>query len=67
MGRISRRHCKGNIPGGITGLSIEPTNDVDLSTMTKAELLAFAEENGIDGVDSSMLKAEIYETIVNNT
>ena len=47
-------------------LSMKPTNDVDLSSMTKAELLAFAEENGIDGVDSSMLKAEIYEIIVNN-
>ena len=45
---------------------MKPTTDVDLSTMTKAELLAFAEENGIDGVDSSMLKAEIYEIIVNN-
>lgn len=45
---------------------MEPTDDVNLSSMTKAELLAFAEENGIDGVDSSMLKAEIYEIIVNN-
>ena len=44
----------------------EPTNDVDLSSMTKAELLAFAEENGIEGVNSSMLKADIYNTIVNN-
>jgi hypothetical protein len=34
--------------------------------MTKAELLEFAEQNGIDGVDSSMLKAEIYEIIVNS-
>lgn len=45
---------------------MKPTDDVDLSSMTKAELLAFAEKNGIDGVDSSMLKAEIYETILNN-
>lgn len=45
---------------------MRPTDDVDLSSMTKAELLAFAEENGIDGVDSSMLKAEIYETILNS-
>ncbi len=45
---------------------MEPTDDVGLSSMTKAQLLAFAEENGIDGVDSSMLKAEIYETILNN-
>lgn len=34
--------------------------------MTKAELLAFAEDNGIEGVNNSMLKAEIYEIIVNN-
>ena len=39
---------------------------VDLSSMTKAELLAYAEENGIEGVDSSMLKADIYETILNS-
>jgi hypothetical protein len=39
---------------------------VDLSGMTKAELLEFAEQNGIDGVDSSMLKAEIYDIIINN-
>ena len=44
----------------------EPADDVNLSDMTKAELLAFAEENGITGVDSSMLKAEIYEIIINN-
>jgi hypothetical protein len=34
--------------------------------MTKAELLAYAEENGIEGVNSSMLKAEIYDIIVNS-
>ena len=44
----------------------EPTDDVDLSSMTKAELIAFAQENGIEGVNSSMLKADIYNTIVNN-
>lgn len=33
--------------------------------MTKAELLAYAEEHGIEGVNSSMLKAEIYEIVVN--
>lgn len=43
---------------------MKPTEDVDLSEMTKAELLAYAEENGIEGVDSSMLKADIYNTIV---
>ena len=44
-------------------LSIEPTDDINLSTMTKAELLSFAAERGIDGVDSSMLKADIYAVI----
>lgn len=43
---------------------MKPTDNVDLSSMTKAELLAYAEDNGIEGVDSSMLKADIYNTIV---
>ena len=43
---------------------MKPTENVDLSSMTKAELLAYAEDNGIKGVDSSMLKADIYNTIV---
>jgi hypothetical protein len=34
--------------------------------MTKAELLEYAEQNGIDGVNSSMLKADIYNIIVNH-
>lgn len=42
----------------------EPTDDADLSDMTKAELLAYAEANGIEGVNSSMLKAEIYAAIM---
>ena len=45
---------------------MKPTENVDLSSMTKAELLAYAEENNIEGVDSSMLKADIYNTIVNS-
>ena len=32
--------------------------------MTKAELLAYADAHGIDGVSSSMLKADIYATIL---
>ena len=32
--------------------------------MTKAELLAYAEEHGISGVSSSMLKADIYAAIL---
>ena len=43
---------------------MKPTENVDLSSMTKAELLAYAEDNGIEGVDSSMLKADIYNTII---
>ena len=42
----------------------EPSDAVDLSSMTKAELLAYAEANGIEGVSSSMLKADIYAVIV---
>ena len=42
----------------------EPSDPVDLSSMTKSELLAYAEENGIEGVSSSMLKADIYAVIV---
>ena len=41
----------------------EPSEAVDLSSMTKAELLAYAEANGIEGVSSSMLKADIYAVI----
>lgn len=39
-------------------LSNEPANDVDLSSMTKAELLNYAKTNGIEGVDSSMSKVK---------
>lgn len=35
-----------------------------LSGMTKAQLLAYAEEHGIGGVSSSMLKADIYAAII---
>lgn len=41
----------------------EPADDVDFDSMTKAELLAYANENGIDGVNSSMLKADILTVI----
>lgn len=67
--------CKGHPPrccccvqyhGGLTELLSEPASDdpVSLSDMTKAELLAYAEEHGIAGVSSSMLKADIYAAIV---
>lgn len=39
------------------------SNVPDFSGMTKAQLLAYAEENGIEGVNSSMLKADILAKI----
>ena len=41
----------------------EPSDPVDLSSMTKAELLAYAQSHGIEGVSSSMLKADILAVI----
>lgn len=38
-------------------------DSVDLDSMTKAQLLSYAEENGIEGVSSSMLKADILAAI----
>lgn len=35
----------------------------DFSDMTKAQLLEYAEQNGIEGVSSSMLKADILAVI----
>lgn len=35
----------------------------DFDSMTKAELLAYAEQNGITEVNSSMLKADILAAI----
>ena len=37
---------------------------MSLSNMTKAELLAYAEAHGIEGVSGSMLKADIYAAIL---
>lgn len=52
--------------GGITELltTAAPDDAVALSDMTKAELLAYAEAHGIEGVNSSMLKADIYAAII---
>lgn len=36
---------------------------LNLDSMTKAELLEYAQANGIGGVSSSMLKADILQTI----
>ncbi len=62
MGRISGRYrrCNG---GGLNELLIEPADDADLSSMTKAELLEYAEANGIEGVNSSMRKADILGAV----
>ena len=40
-----------------------PDDAVDLGGMTKAQLLAYAEEHGITGVSSSMTKAQIIAKI----
>lgn len=40
-------------------------NEAELDGMTKAQLLTFAEENGIEGVSASMTKARIIEAIRN--
>lgn len=55
----------GHSGGGITELLTASASDdpIDLSGMTKAELLAYAADNGITGVSSSMLKADIYAVI----
>lgn len=49
----------------MTGLLTKaaPENAVDLDSMTKAELLAYAADRGIEGVSSSMLKADIRAAI----
>lgn len=40
-----------------------PEDAVDLSAMTKAQLLAYAADHGVSGVSSSMTKARIIEAI----
>lgn len=40
-------------------------DDEDIDSMTKAQLLEYAAEHGIDGVSSRMLKADILEVIRN--
>ena len=50
--------------GGITELSETPTlQSANLGGMTKAELLAYAAEKGVEGVGSSMNKADIVAAI----
>ena len=61
----SRQEPRSGYRGGINELSIEPASvcSVDLDSMTKAQLLEYAEANGIAGVGSSMLKADILAVI----
>lgn len=49
----------------MTQLLAEPAPGDDLASMTKAQLLQYAEDNGIEGVSSDMKKAGIYQTIIN--
>lgn len=57
--------------GGNTGTGDPDEENPDgglptsLSGMTKAELLAYAEEHGVTGVDGKDTKAEIIEAIEN--
>ena len=49
---------------GVTGNDIEVSElHQQLAAMTKAQLLAFAEDNGITGLSNSMLKADIIAAI----
>lgn len=41
----------------------DAANSVDLSKMTKLQLENYALENGIEGVDSSMTKADMIDAI----
>ena len=43
------------------GYSLRPS--VDLESMTKAQLAQYAAENGIEGVSTSMLKADMIAAI----
>ena len=45
----------------------EPDPDApDFYSMTKAQLLDYAKDHGIEGVNSSMLKADILRVIENS-
>ena len=50
-------------PLQVRGFEPASENTVDLDSMTKAQLLEYAEANGIEGVSSSMLKADILAAI----
>lgn len=47
----------------IEPLAVTPADDVDLQSMTKGQLIDYANANSIDGVSGSMKKAEIISVI----
>jgi hypothetical protein len=49
--------------GADTGDASDKDNDVDFSAMTKAELLAYAEANEIEGVDAKMSNPAIIAVL----
>ena len=50
-------------PYDLTPLDQSALNAPNLSGMTKAQLLDYAAENGVDGVSGAMKKADIIATI----
>lgn len=57
----------GQNSAGTGGLLGATNNAPDLSGMTKAQLLSYAGDNGIDGVSASMRKADILSVIVGDS
>lgn len=49
----------------VESTNAELTNAPDLLGMTKAQMLSYAEENGIKGVNGRMNKAAILEVLSN--
>lgn len=50
-------------PSDLTSLNQSAPNALNLDGMTKAQLLDYAAENGVDGVSGAMKKADIIATI----
>lgn len=57
----------GQNSAGTGGLLGAPKNAPSLSGMTKAQLLSYAGDQGIDGVSASMKKADILSVIVGDS
>lgn len=61
---VHRVRKAGRDSGGLNELLSKALPDTpDLSAMTKAEMLQFADKNGVSGVNSSMRKADILTAI----